>query len=387
MKKYGFKFYQNNQEYITFVLSFVDLFKISKVQVYNDETGEGYQRKPNETHINKIKRYILDSQDFKLPTSIILGVDKKDLEKYLTSTDDSNMFEIDFGSIDSSIFNIVDGQHRLLGLKRAMEKADDEKRLMIENFELNSVCVLTEEGSRSVELSIFVDINSKSKRVSTDLAILADFSYKIKEKNFERDINNLAGYISLIVSRDLNENKEENIWHNAIKFNIHSDTKIGIISVSAFKKSLEGIVKALLIDMDFKQVVSSLSEKGLIEFCFSKGKEFSEIIDKVWNDIVKSKWSSCFQEDKVINDTDEIVKRYYLNKYYLQRSPGVYSIHSLFEDCLKENDNQIEKAINTFEVIIKKSRLSSESWIKGGEFSGFNSQSGFNKIKESIKEE
>jgi DGQHR domain-containing protein len=385
MKKYGFKFYQNNQAYITFVLSFVDLFKISKVQVYNDQTGEGYQRKPNETHINKIKKYILDSHEFKLPTSIILGVDKKELEKHLTPTNDSNMFEIDFDSINSHIFNIVDGQHRLLGLHRAFEKADKEKRLMIKNFELNSVCVLTEEGSRSVELSIFVDINSKSKRVSTDLAILADFSYKIKEKNFEKDLNNIAGYISLIISRDLNENKEQNIWHNAIKFNVHSDTKIGIISVSAFKKSLEGIVKVLLTQMDFKQTVSNLSEKELIDFCFLKGREFSTIIENIWNEVVSSKWASCFKEDKVINDLDEIVKKYYLNNYYLQRSPGVFSIHSLFEECIRENNNQISEAIKGFKVIIEKSRLNSESWVKGGEFSGLNSQSGFNKIKEKIK--
>jgi DGQHR domain-containing protein len=385
MKKYGFKFYQNGQAYITFVLSFVDLFKISKVQVYNDQTGEGYQRKPNETHINKIKKYILDSQDFKLPTSIILGVDKKELEKHLTASNDPNMFEINFDSINSDIFNIVDGQHRLLGLQSALEKANKEKRLMIENFELNSVCVLTEEGSRSVELSIFVDINSKSKRVSTDLAILADFSYKIKEKNFEKDLNNIAGYISLIISRDLNENKKQNIWHNAIKFNIHSDTKIGIISVSAFKKSLEGIVKILLSQMDFKQTVSNLSEKELIDFCFSKGRDYSLIIEKIWSKFIKHKWTSCFKEDEVINDLDEIVRKYYLNNFYLQRSPGVFSIHSLFEECLKENYNETLVAIDSFEKIIQDSKLTSSSWIKGGDFSGLNSQSGFNKIKEKIK--
>lgn len=386
MKKYGIKFHQNNQVYITFVLSFAELYKISKVQEYNDQTGEGYQRKPNESHINKIKKYIIDTPDFKLPTSIILGVGREELEKYMLATENSNIFEIDFESINSPIFNIVDGQHRILGLQRAFEKADEQKQLLIEKFELNSVCVLTEEGSRSVELSIFVDINSKSKRVSTDLAILADFSYKIKEKNFSKDLKDITGYISLIISRDLNENREDSIWHNAIKFNIHSDTKIGIISVSAFQKSLEGIVKILLMELDFKNAVSELSEKQLIDFCFSKGKDFSGIIENIWSEIVKSKWSSCFKEDKVINDMDEIVQKYYLNNYYLQRSPGVFSIHNLFEDCLKESSNK-DEALNNLKIIISKSSLTSQSWVKGGEFSGFNSQSGFNKIKEIIKEE
>jgi hypothetical protein len=69
----------------------------------------------------------------------------------------------------------------------------------------------------------------------------------------------------------------------------------------------------------------------------------------------------------------------------LQRSPGVFSIHSLFEECLKENYNETLVAIDSFEKIIQDSKLTSSSWIKGGDFSGLNSQSGFNKIKEKIK--
>lgn len=384
MKKYGFKFEQNNQAYVTFVLSFEDLFKISKVQVYNDETGEGYQRKPNEIHINKITKYILENKDFKLPTSIILGVDKKEFEKNLVNNNDSNIVEIDFDKIESKIFNIVDGQHRLLGLGRAYKKADERKKTVIKNFELNSVCVLTEEGSRSVELSIFVDINSKSKRVSTDLAILADFSYKIKEKNFEKDINYLSGYISLIVSRDLNENKNKCVWYNAIRFNIHSDTKIGIVSVSAFKNSLDGIIKYLLIKDKYKEAITSLNEDELITYCFRKAEKYSSVIEKIWDNIIRNKWSSCFKEDKVINDLDEVVKKYYLDNFYLQRSPGVFSIHYLFEECLKEYE-KTSVALEHFEKIIKNSKLTSASWVKGGDFSGLNSQSGFKKIKEKIK--
>ena len=165
---------QNTQEFLIASMPFkcIDLF--SKVLVYGvDENG--YQRKPEPKHYNKIRDYVINNpSSFKLPTSIILGIDKENLRKISSK----NIITLDTTKTRNDIFRIVDGQHRIYGLREAAQK---EKN--INEFPLPVTIVVTSPKSRSIELEIFTDINSKSKRIKIDLIKRVPISHRLWNKD------------------------------------------------------------------------------------------------------------------------------------------------------------------------------------------------------------
>jgi len=380
MKKEIFRYSQNKQEYIGFIIPFSEIFPISKVLVYQEDE-DGYQRKPNIYHINKIKAYIESNlNSFKLPTSIILGIDKTQLKNYLEKNEKGSEV-INLSKIEGTPFRIVDGQHRILGLKKALENAKEEDRSFVNDFPLNIVCVVTEENARSVELEIFVDINSKSKKVSTDLAELAKYNYNIKEKKLEKTLQSISEHIAMKSSRELRENESKGVWNYAIKFDIHSKTNIGIIGVSAFRKSITGITKNYLGII--KHDLFDLEGQKLIESCDRHAITIKEFITRCWNDVIKTKWSNCFKLSKIENEDDEIVDIYFSKNYYIQKPLGAKSINKIIELTVADSKS-LDEAYERFKYIIDNSNVNSDTWKTGGIFSGLNSEGGFKKIREMI---
>jgi len=81
-------------------------------------SSPGYQRLLNTARAKKLADYILkgqDSSDAFLPTSVFLATDKS-----IPFNDQNHTIEIDTALIGS--FSVVDGQHRLEGLKMAAQK-------------------------------------------------------------------------------------------------------------------------------------------------------------------------------------------------------------------------------------------------------------------------
>jgi DGQHR domain-containing protein len=86
----------------------------------DDTNDKGYQRLLNKARAKKLADYIIrgqDSEDAFLPTSVFLATDKT-----IEFNDINNTIEIDTYLVGP--FSVVDGQHRLEGLKMAAEKDD-----------------------------------------------------------------------------------------------------------------------------------------------------------------------------------------------------------------------------------------------------------------------
>lgn len=84
---------------------------------------KGYQRLLNKGRAKKLADYIVAGQETKdafLPTSIFIATDKN-----IAFNPSNNTIEIDIDNICP--FNVVDGQHRVEGLKMAAEK---DKRVL-----------------------------------------------------------------------------------------------------------------------------------------------------------------------------------------------------------------------------------------------------------------
>lgn len=368
-----FKYSQNNQEYLSLILPLHIIAQISRVLVYGED-DDGYQRKPNKSHYNKIKKYALENPDFKIPTSIILGVDKLTILNHLSQKDNDFFLDID---LSKQIFRIVDGQHRIYGLSEAA-KVNPK----IGEFELNVIIILSQENRRSVELEVFTDINSKARRISIDLAELAKHDYQIKEHRvISSEVNKHIGIKTAYFLKTLDG---QNVWQNAIKFDIHSEITLGIIGVNMFAETIESIINKYLSDTNQRSL--SLQGKELIEYCSDAASHISSFLDSAWNKIIKEKWHSAFKEDIIMNDEGQLVKIFYRKDYYIQKGLGIKSINPIIGEIVMSRGIN-EKSLSELKRIITSSKVKIDHWKTGGPFSGFNSESGFSKIRKMILNE
>ncbi len=369
-----FEYVQNETTFISLILPLDVLVKISEVLVYGQHP-DGYQRQPNTAHYNKIKKYVLTQspKDFMLPTAIILGGDLESIKGQLEAKDECRYLTIDDSVVQ---FRVVDGQHRIFGLKEAARVNP-----AVGNFPLNVIVVLTTPQNRSKELQIFTDINSKSKRINTDLALLAKFDYQIKENRIDaKDINQ---HIAVKAAYALKEAKGTNIWQNAIKFDIHSEVTIGIIGISIFAESIRNIIDQYIVEHPYVIDGDELKEQALITYCEEASKSVSDFLLTLWNDIIRVKWQGAFKEDFVKNEEGDLVKIFYNKDFYIQKGIGIKSLNPIIGDVVKEmgfNESAISKVKDT----VFASKIKIDDWKNGGPFSGFNSESGFSKIKQAL---
>lgn len=373
---------QNNQDFINFIIDFESLNRICKVLVYGEDKF-GYQRKPVKLHYLKIKNYLISDTKAILPSSIILGVDEDEISKYLKKENEYTYLNISI--IKDKIFRIVDGQHRLKGLEDAVKENPSLKY-----FNLNVVTIITKKDERSKELVIFTDINSKSKRIRVDLALLAKHNYEI----YEQKIENLSEHIAIKVAYKLKEDEKklllalkedcninnENVWKNGIKFDIHEENALGIVSVNAFKESIQLICDLYIKENNANYKDLTSDEQIIISEKLSD--ETAKIILKAWM-IISNKWHGCFKKTIEKDNFNEIQEYFYNNEYYIQRTLGVKALNGILYDLIKE---QGVGALNMddFKKIITNSKVKIENWRTGDIFSGLSSESGFKKAKEII---
>lgn len=154
---------QNQKDLFLTTLSVADLIKLSQVDYWSPEKegtkDQGYQRNPEQGHINKIADY-LQERDILLPTVILLN-SRKPLG-FVESGKDSLSGTINLKPQD--ILWNVDGQHRVAGMKKSVEENGNMK---ISDF---SIPVVIASGlTKEEEMMLFYTINRTQKGVRTDL--------------------------------------------------------------------------------------------------------------------------------------------------------------------------------------------------------------------------
>jgi DGQHR domain-containing protein len=363
----GFKYSQHSQEYISTVLPFRVILETSRVLVYGED-DYGYQRKTDKKHYMAIKKYLIKKESGILPTSVILSVNRSDLDK-ITSPNPCGENTVNLTIPTGKVFRIVDGQHRIKGLTEALK--DDES---FNNYPLNVIILITEPEKRVVEIEVFKDINSKAKKIKTDLTLLAEHNYRLLGQKSIDDNNKLVEHIGVKVAYCLNEEVKGSVWNHGIKIDIHADHSLGIIGISAFTNSIKNIVRKYVTENPFIGY-------DPIDYANKSSIEIAKFLNTAW-DIVGKKWTKCFNE-RLEKDLYDLVSVFYNDSYYLQKTTGTNAIHLILMDTISDFGFSAQ-AINAFGEIIKYSHIKEREWESGGSFSGLTSGSGFRRAVEKI---
>lgn len=197
----------------------------------------GYQRVLNHARAKKLADYIVkgqDDQDAFLPTSVLLATDKN-----LEFCPENNTITIDTDAIGS--FSVVDGQHRLEGLRMAAQK---DNRVLEFAVPVNIAINLP----KIHQMCHFLIVNTTQK--SVDEAIGQRIRARLTAALDTENIPSLPKWIMNVVRRgderkavdlvDFLNTHCDSPWRGKIK--MPTDTKPNTINQKTFVKAIEKYV-------------------------------------------------------------------------------------------------------------------------------------------------
>ena len=198
----------------------------------NDD--KGYQRLLNKGRAKKLADYVVkgqDSRDAFLPTSVFLATDK-------SVPFDASTSRISIDTDKVGPFNVVDGQHRLEGLKLAAEK---DQRVL--SFEVPVNIAVDLPTLHQMCHFLIVNTTQKSVDKSVEQRIIARMTDALDIE----DMPSLPKWILNTVERgevdkairyvDYLNDQPDSPWHNRIR-KANDDSGTGRINQSTFAKSI-----------------------------------------------------------------------------------------------------------------------------------------------------
>lgn len=230
----------------------------------NHSTQRGYQRLPQETRINELATDLRKGR-VDIPTSVLLNIRNREAlqaykDGYLSLSKVSNE-----GTFEHK-FYVVDGQHRILALKRLIEEFDDARW---SQFSIPFTCMLG--ATEDEEMDQFYIVNSKAKSVRTDLAyeLLSRRARdpEVMEALIERGTDWQVTATNLV--HELAERSP--VWRNRVRFasmekgetvmpSASMVTSLKPVLGSAYFKALTSEQQILLLDAYWRGVRANLPD-------------------------------------------------------------------------------------------------------------------------------
>lgn len=326
-------------------IAYADVRRIERDEQTGYESYFGIQRNLSEKRINEISNYVT-TLDATFPSSVLLAIDEfsiKTENEFEMSEEPNVIFDEKENELlikeEENIAHIIDGQHRVFGLKRALEKVGvfaDE----ILNFEL-VVTVFVNMDDENQAL-VFSTINKAHTKVNQSLVY--DLFDLAKTKSPQRVVHNIV--------KLLNE-REESPFKDKIKMlGFAQDTSKETITQATLAELILGYIsKNAMLDRDYLKRGKSLdlfkgndAKKYFFREWFINDEE-AKIARVVWNyfKAVEEKWSLAW------NDNSKI----------LSKSTGIISLMRFLKDII-ENLNGFNRivSIDEFKVIFDKISLS-----------------------------
>lgn len=222
-----------------------------------NNNDKGYQRLLNRARAKRLSEYLLageESNDAFLPTSLFLATDK-DVDF------DESLNTITFSIADVCPFSVVDGQHRLEGLRLAAEK---EASLMDFEVPVNIAVKL----SKIAQMCHFLIVNTTQK--SVDKSVEQRIYARLSDSLEIEDVPSLPNWIQRIVESeddkkallivDYLNSQLQSPWHNKIE--IANQEKLP--SNTTTQKTIANAIKKYVLTANNPVVVRPMEQQQKI---------------------------------------------------------------------------------------------------------------------------
>lgn len=214
----------------------------------------GYQRKPQETRVNRFAAE-LKKKRVDVPTSILINIRGQKARECLRKDGGQLYLDLNNNNRDEFPIYIVDGQHRVLAFERLCE--DDLERWG--KYQLQFVLMLGAQEDE--EVNQFYVVNTTAKSVRTDLALdllkqRAEADGRVMEEVIER------GQDWKVEGQAIVEElfRSSPVWRGKIRL-ANADKGDTIIPAASFVSSL----KPLLISSPFCATLSRVQRVKLLD--------------------------------------------------------------------------------------------------------------------------
>jgi DGQHR domain-containing protein len=262
------------------------------IPTYDPRTGKGYQRPLQESRVNELAAD-LKKDRVDLPTAILLNLRNRDARQAVKE----GHLRLHFlrESATPILFHVVDGQHRVLALKKVIEEEGAEKW---GSFLIPFVCMVG--ATEAEEMEQFYVVNSRSKAVKTDLAFallrkLSDRDPKMLERLEEKGKGWQVSAEKLVEAMAANSS----VWR-------------GLIRLPAMEKGNTTMPSASMV----------VSLKPLLGSAF-----FSRLTFEQQQQVLEAFWGGLREVLRPAFDDPQ--------DFVLQKGVGVIAMHAILVDLLE----------------------------------------------------
>lgn len=294
--------------YVT-ALPVKDLLGRYTSDTYRSDNPSGYQRQVTPSRVRQMSTY-LRAEEGMLPTSIVLCIRQPHRAQFEPVGTETGGGESGLLTISPDVrLWVVDGQHRLSGLERALKK---DKAKWVGDYPLPVVIV---EGiDQYEEMRYFHVINTRHKGVPTDVVDRHLLSMREAEGVGLIEREGEKGYQRARATKltDVLNNDPASPWRGMIRMPGEPLRPEHTMRQHSMVSSLDPVVNDGLI----RRVTDEEAAKLLLNY---------------WN-AAKALWGSAFEEPR---------------EYVIQKSLGAGALHQIFSDvmelCRAADDYSTEK--------------------------------------------
>lgn len=228
-----------------------------------EEEAGAPQRRTSPAKVRAIKRFLDTDQRNTIPTSVILTIDTPLDHIHPVNVDGSHSFailDVDLTDGTPKPGLVIDGQHRLLGMKDYAPNTD-----------VNVVAIL---GASDMEKAFqFLVINNKASKVSMDhIRALAlhyeEAALKTRLETARLNLDPNVGYVGLV------NNEDDSPFHGIISWPLTPEADRIVVPAS---------IEASISYIQQKKLRPFESEDVLIEFFFTIWRRIKEHWQDLWN--------------------------------------------------------------------------------------------------------
>ena len=297
--------------YVT-AISLKDLLGRFDCDTYSSDNPSGYQRPLTSSRLRKISYYVREEEGM-LPTSIVLCLRQPHRARFESADGASGTLMIDPGVP----MWVVDGQHRLYGLQRALQK---DKAKWLADYQLP--VVIMDGIDAYEEMRTFHVINTRQKGVPTDIVDRHLLSMREAEGlaliEREGEKNYLRGRATLLADRFNND--ESSPWRGLIRMPGDPLKPEHMLKQHSLVTSLEPVLR----DGFVKRVTD---------------EEAAQLLLNYWK-AARDIWSTAFETPK---------------DYVLQKPLGAAVLHQILPDvfgiCRASDDFSSKRMADTLSYV------------------------------------